>query len=160
MNVLLLGAPGAGKGTQAVLLADRHGLARISTGDLLRAAVQEGTPLGLRAKAFMDAGELVPDDVILGLVREVLARERARGARGFVFDGFPRTVAQAEALDGLLAEAGESLDAVVVIEVPDDVLVRRLSGRRTCPQCGAEHLPASFRFCGACGAALEGPRGA
>lgn len=157
MNVVLLGAPGAGKGTQGALLAERSGAVRISTGDLLRDAVRRGTPLGQKAKGYMDAGELVPDDVILGLVREVLTGGEVE--RGFILDGFPRTLRQAEALDGLLAELGRPLDAVVVIEVPDDVLVKRLSGRRSCPKCGAVYNvyfepPREAGVCDACGSAL------
>lgn len=153
----MLGAPGAGKGTQGALLAERLGLRRISTGDLLREAVRKGTPLGRTAKAYMDAGELVPDDVILGLVREVVGG--ADAARGFIFDGFPRTLPQAEALDRLLAEAGRPIDAVVVIDVPDDQLVKRLSGRRGCPKCGAVYNiyfepPRTPGVCDVCGGAL------
>lgn len=157
MNLVFLGAPGAGKGTQGALLAEKHGLRRVSTGDLLRDAVRKGTPLGQRAKAYMDAGELVPDDVILGLVREVLAAES--DSPGLLFDGFPRTIPQAEALDRLLREAGQRLDAVVVIDVPDDELVKRLSGRRSCPNCGAVYNiyfdpPQKPGVCDACGGAL------
>src|SRR5690606_33289742 len=128
MNLIFLGAPGAGKGTQGALLAERKRLRRVSTGDLLRDAVRKGTPLGQKAKGYMDAGELVPDEVILGLVREVLAAKT--DAAGVLFDGFPRTIPQAEALDRLLAELDQRLHAVVVIDVPDDDLVKRLSGRR------------------------------
>jgi len=135
MNLILFGPPGAGKGTQAAILADSAGLRKLSTGDLLREAVREGTPLGQQARRYMDAGELVPDDVILGLVREVMAGDRT--ARGFILDGFPRTIPQAEALDRMLAEIGQPLTAVVVLDVDDETLVRRLSGRRTCSNCGA-----------------------
>lgn len=158
MNLIFLGPPGAGKGTQGALIAERCGLERISTGDLLRDAVRRGTPLGQKAKGYMDAGELVPDDVILGLVREVLTRE-GTGRRGFLLDGFPRTLPQAMALDRLLEELGRPLDAVVVIDVPDDVLVQRLSGRRTCPNCGAVYNiyfepPKTPGVCDVCGGAL------
>lgn len=158
MNLILLGAPGVGKGTQGALLATRHGMARISTGDLLRDAVRRGTPLGQRAKGYMDAGELVPDAVILDLVREVLVSAPAGGG-GFIFDGFPRTIPQAEALDRLLGELKRPLDAVVVIDVPDEVLVQRLSGRRTCPNCGAVYNiyfepPREPGICDNCGGAL------
>ncbi len=157
MNLILLGAPGAGKGTQGALLAERRGLRRISTGDLLRDAVRKGTPLGQQAKGYMDAGELVPDSIILGLVREVITGDAE--ARGFIFDGFPRTLPQAEGLDRLLEELGNPLDAVVVIDVPDDQLVKRLSGRRTCPNCGAVYNiyfepPETPGVCDACGGAL------
>lgn len=158
MNLILLGAPGAGKGTQGALLATRQGMARISTGDLLRDAVRRGTPLGQRAKGYMDAGELVPDAVILDLVREVLVSSPAGGG-GFIFDGFPRTIPQAEALDRLLGELKQPLDAVIVIDVPDEVLVQRLSGRRTCPSCGAVYNiyfepPREPGICDNCGGAL------
>ena len=134
MHLILLGAPGAGKGTQGSLLAERLEVPKIATGDILREAVRQGTPLGLEAKRYMDAGELVPDEVILGLVREALDSDAARD--GAVFDGFPRNVAQAEALDGILAERGRSLDAVVALDVPADAVVERMSGRRTDPVTG------------------------
>lgn len=153
MNLILLGAPGAGKGTQGALLEDRLGMSRIATGDLLRDAVRRGTALGAKAKGYMDAGELVPDDVILDLVREAATHGNN------VFDGFPRTTAQAEALDRLLADEGQRIDAVVLVEVPDDVLVRRISGRRSCGQCGAVfnvHVqpPAEADVCDRCGGPL------
>lgn len=158
MNLILLGAPGAGKGTQGALLAERHGLTRISTGDLLRDAVRHGTPLGQRAKGYMDAGELVPDAIILDLVREVLVSQPA-GSPGFILDGFPRTLPQAQALDRLLADLKQPLDAVVVIDVQDEVLVQRLSGRRSCPGCGAVYNiyfepPRESGICDRCGTAL------
>lgn len=156
MNVILLGAPGAGKGTQGALLVKRYGGERVSTGELLRDAVRRGTSLGQEAKKYMDAGELVPDDVILGLVRETLT---SAADAGFILDGFPRTLAQAEALDGLLDDLGFTLDAVVVIDVPDDVLVKRLSGRRSCAECGAVYNvyfepPRTPGRCDVCGGAL------
>jgi adenylate kinase len=129
-----LGAPGSGKGTQAQRLADRHGIPQISTGDLLRAAVARGTELGLRAKAAMDGGRLVDDGLVLGMIRERLAEPDVRG--GFILDGFPRNLVQAAALDGLLAELRQPLDAVVQFEVDAAELVRRISGRRTCADCG------------------------
>ena len=155
MNVILLGAPGAGKGTQGALLAKEQGLTKVSTGDLLREAVRKGTPLGEQAKRYMDAGELVPDDVILGMIRELLEQAGA----GYIFDGFPRTLPQAEALDRLLGELGTSLDAVVVVDVPDEELVKRLSGRRSCPDCGAIYNvyfepPAEAGICDKCGSTL------
>jgi adenylate kinase len=141
MDLILLGAPGAGKGTQGALLAERMGVPKIATGDMLREALRQGTPLGLEAKRYMDAGELVPDSVVLGLVREALAA--APG--GAVFDGYPRNVAQAEALRGLLDELGRRIDAIVYIGVPEEVIVRRMSGRRTDPETGVvyhlEHNP-------------------
>jgi adenylate kinase len=135
MHLILLGAPGAGKGTQGSRLAEHLGVPKIATGDILRAAVRDGTELGREAKRYMDAGELVPDDVILGLVRDALADESARA--GAIFDGFPRNVSQAESLARILDETERRLDAVVVLEVPDDTIVERMSGRRTDPNTGA-----------------------
>ena len=154
-RLILLGAPGAGKGTQGALLAKALGIQKISTGDLLREAVRKRTPLGLEAKRFMDAGELVPDDVILGMVREVLGEARS----GFILDGFPRTMEQARALDEILEELGIELDAVLVLDVPDDHIVKRISGRRSCPGCNAVYNvyfdpPAQPGLCDRCGAAL------
>ncbi|MDE2138759.1 MAG: adenylate kinase, partial [Gammaproteobacteria bacterium] len=134
MRIVLLGAPGSGKGTQAHRLAERSGIPQISTGDLLRAAVARGTPLGLQAKAAMESGRLVDDALVLGMIRERLAEPDARA--GFILDGFPRNLVQAAALDGLLAELGQPLDAVVQFEVANDELVRRISGRRSCADCG------------------------
>ncbi|MEJ2503161.1 MAG: adenylate kinase [Gemmatimonadota bacterium] len=131
MRLILLGAPGAGKGSQGALLAKKHGLARIATGDLLRDTVRQGTPLGQKAKKYMEAGELVPDELILAMVREVLAHE----GNGFVLDGFPRTLEQARGLDRMLQEMETGIDAVIVFRVPDEVLIKRLSGRRSCPEC-------------------------
>ncbi len=128
MYVILLGPPGAGKGTQGIILADRTGLPRISTGDLLRAAVHNATPLGHRAKQFMDQGLLVPDEVIVGLIAEVL--ERPEAANGIIMDGFPRTVAQAEAVDRLLVSRNAAVDHVLSFEVSKEELVRRLLGRQ------------------------------
>lgn len=155
MHLILLGPPGAGKGTQGALLTERYGIARISTGDLLREAVREGTPLGRDAKRYMDAGELVPDDVILGLVRDVISRVDS----GVVFDGFPRTIAQAVGLDRLLADLGRPLDAVILIDVDDEELVRRLAGRRVCAECGATYNvhfqpPRTPGACDECGGTL------
>lgn len=134
-DIILLGAPGAGKGTQGALLAEALGLPKIATGDILREAVRQGTELGREAKRFMDAGELVPDNVILGLVRLALALPNA--AQGAIFDGFPRTAAQAEAVDRIQAELGRRLSAVILFEVPDEVIVDRMTGRRTDPESGA-----------------------
>jgi adenylate kinase len=134
MHLILLGAPGAGKGTQGSMLAERLGVPKIATGDILRLAVRAGTELGMEAKRYMDAGELVPDDVILGLVREALRADAAQ--TGAIFDGFPRTVGQAEALQQILAEEGRALNAVVALEVPADAIVERMSGRRTDPATG------------------------
>lgn len=132
--LILMGPPGAGKGTQASRIAEDGGMCKISTGDLLRAALVAGTELGRKAEKTMRAGELVSDDVILGLVDEVL--DRPECSAGAVFDGFPRTVEQAQGLAGLLAKRGESLDQVLIIEVPEAEIVRRLSGRRVCQKCG------------------------
>lgn len=134
MRIVLLGAPGSGKGTQAQRLIDRHHVPQISTGDLLRAAVAAGTELGLRAKAIMDAGKLVDDATMLGIIRERLAQPDAKP--GFILDGFPRTIAQADGLKTLLDEIGQPLDAVVLMDVDKDLLFKRLTGRRTCGTCG------------------------
>jgi adenylate kinase len=135
MRIILLGPPGAGKGTQAKLLIERLQVPQISTGDMLRAAVKDGTPLGQQAKAYMDRGALVPDEVIIGLVRERLQAPDC--APGYILDGFPRTVAQAEALEQTLADLRLNLDHVLCLDVPSEDLVARIAGRRTCRQCGA-----------------------
>lgn len=134
MNIVLLGAPGAGKGTQAAKLISAYRLAHISTGDILRAAVKAGTELGLEAKRYMDAGELVPDSVVIGLVKDRLSQPDTQA--GFILDGFPRTTAQAEALDAELDAMGRSIDAAVAIEVDPEVIVARLTSRRVCLECG------------------------
>ena len=153
MRLILLGPPGAGKGTQAEVLVKKLGVPQISTGDILRSAVKNGTPVGLKAKAYMDAGDLVPDDVIIGVVKERLVADDCK--YGYIFDGMPRTIAQAEALD----EQNVIIDTVLSIEVPDDVIIRRLSGRRTCPECGdIYHIdskkPKEDGICDSCSAAL------
>jgi adenylate kinase len=137
MRVVLLGPPGAGKGTQARRLAARWSVPQVATGDMLREALARGTRLGLEARRYMDAGELVPDAVIIGLVRERLAQPDGR--KGFVLDGFPRTAAQAEALDQLLEAEGTPLDRVVLFQIADEELVARLSGRRVCRSCGRNY---------------------
>ena len=157
MRVVLLGPPGAGKGTQARRLAARWSVPQVATGDMLREAVARGTKLGLEARRFMDAGELVPDSVIIGLVRERLAQPDGR--KGFVLDGFPRTAAQAEALDHLLEAEGTPLDRVVLFQVADEEPVARLSGRRVCRSCGRNyHLtlspPRTRGVCDHCGGEL------
>ena len=134
MNLVLLGAPGAGKGTQAQRLVAEFGVAHISTGDLLRAAVKGGTELGVQAKKYMDAGELVPDQLVIDLVKERLAADDAQ--KGFILDGFPRNTAQAVTLDSELAAMGRSLDCALLVDVPGDVIIGRLSSRRTCRDCG------------------------
>lgn len=134
MNIILLGPPGAGKGTQAQRLVADRGMVQLSTGDMLRAAVKAGTPVGLKAKAVMDAGELVSDEIVSGIIGEALDA-LAPGA-GVIFDGYPRTAAQAESLDTLLAERGRGLDHVIELAVDEDALVDRITGRFTCAQCG------------------------
>lgn len=133
MRIVLFGPPGAGKGTQASLLSEKSGAGHISTGDALREAVANQTEVGLKAKSYMDKGELVPDEVVIAIAKDKLA---STGDAGYILDGFPRTVAQAEALDKALEELGKPLEAVVNLQVDDDELVRRLSGRRVCPNCG------------------------
>ena len=156
-RVVLLGAPGAGKGTQAATIASRLGLAHLSTGDMLRAAVAAGTDAGRQAKAHMDAGRLVPDAVVLAVLFERLGG--GGGEQGFVLDGFPRTLEQAQALDARLQEWGRPLDQVIEIDVPDERLMARLVGRRVCGSCGRNYHvefrpPAREGVCDACGGAL------
>jgi len=148
MNLVLLGAPGAGKGTQAELIIEQYGLPHISTGDILRKAVADGTPLGLEAKRYMDAGELVPDEVVIGLVKERLSQSDTEV--GFILDGFPRTVVQAEALDAALADLGKSIDAAVAIVVDPEVIVGRLTSRRTCRACNKITSTGSLAADGSC----------
>jgi adenylate kinase len=156
-RLVFLGPPGAGKGTQARELAAELRVPQIATGDMLREAVAARTALGLEARRYMDAGTLVPDEIVIGLIAERLAGSDA--ARGFILDGFPRTLAQAEGLDRLLKDLGQSLDRVVFFEVGEGELLRRLTGRRVCPQCGATfHLafapPRAVGRCDRCGSAL------
>lgn len=134
MNIILLGPPGAGKGTQAKWLEGERGMVQLSTGDMLRAAVKAGTPTGLKAKAVMEAGELVSDEIVSGIIGERL--DMADTAKGAIFDGYPRTQAQAESLDALLAERGRKLDYVIELEVNEEALVERVEGRFTCAKCG------------------------
>jgi len=153
MRLILLGPPGAGKGTQAEVLVEKLNVPQISTGDILRAAVKNGTPVGLQAKAYMDAGDLVPDDVIIGVVKERLTQPDCKN--GYIFDGMPRTIAQAEALDA----GNVQIDTVLSIEVPDETIINRLGGRRTCPECGIIYhvvtkKPKKEGICDACGTAL------
>ncbi|MEM7193035.1 MAG: adenylate kinase [Pseudomonadota bacterium] len=134
MNLIMLGAPGAGKGTQAKRLEDLRGLVQLSTGDMLRAAVAAGTKLGQEAGDIMERGELVPDELVIGLISERMDQDS--DGKGFILDGFPRTIGQAEALDELLSSRGDTVDRVVVIDVADDALVERITGRYTCAACG------------------------
>jgi len=153
MRIVLLGAPGAGKGTQAKKLIEKYGMPQISTGDLLRAAVAAGTPLGKEAKSFMDKGELVPDSVVLGMVEERLKQDDCK--KGYILDGFPRNTAQAEALDKMLAALNMSLTAALSVDVPFEDLMKRLTGRRTCKSCGQMYniyfkAPAKEGVCDKC----------
>ena len=153
MKLILLGAPGAGKGTQAAILCKELNIPTISTGNILRAAIKNGTPTGMKAKAFMDEGKLVPDEVIIGIINERLAEEDC--ANGFILDGVPRTIAQAEAME----KAGIEFDHVVSIEIADETIVNRMSNRRVCEDCGASyHLvavpPKTSGVCDACGGKL------
>jgi adenylate kinase len=135
MRIVLLGAPGSGKGTQAKLLAEKYKIPQVSTGDLLRAAVNAGSDLGRKAKAAMDGGQLVSDDIVLGIIQERLSKPDAKP--GFVLDGFPRNIPQAQALDAMLARLGQPLQLALLVDVNSDVLMKRITGRRTCGQCGA-----------------------
>jgi adenylate kinase len=152
-----MGLPGAGKGTQAEKIVEKYGIPHISTGDMFRAAMKEGTELGLQAKSFMDKGELVPDEVTIGIVRERLSKEDCQ--KGFLLDGFPRTVPQAEALGNLLVDLNREIDYVINIQVDKDILMERLTGRRICKDCGATyHLvfnpPHQEGICDRCGGEL------
>lgn len=157
MNIMLFGAPGAGKGTQAKFLIEKYGIPQISTGDILRAAIKEGTAMGLEAKRFMDEGKLVPDSTIIGIIKDRLSQEDCK--KGFILDGFPRTIAQAEALEVLMKEMGITLDKVISLNVPDELIVGRVTGRKVCPACGASfHVefnpPKVEGKCDLCGADL------
>jgi adenylate kinase len=157
MNLVLMGLPGAGKGTQAEKIVEKYKIPHISTGDMFRAAMKEGTELGLKAKSYMDRGDLVPDEVTIGIVRERLSKDDCQN--GFLLDGFPRTVAQAEALETLLQQLNRSIDYVINIEVDKNILMERLTGRRICKECGATyHLvfnpPAQAGVCDKCGGEL------
>ncbi len=153
MKLIMFGAPGAGKGTQAAILSQRLGVPTISTGNILRAAVKNGTPVGLQAKRYMDAGQLVPDEVIIGIVAERLEEDDCK--KGYILDGVPRTIAQAEALEN----AGVQFDCVLDIEVPDSEIMSRMTGRRACTACGATYHveaapPKAEGVCDSCGGAL------
>ena len=153
MKLILLGAPGAGKGTQAEKIVDKFGIPAISTGNILRAAVKDGTEMGLKAKSFMDAGQLVPDEVVIGIIKDRIKEKDCEN--GFILDGFPRTIPQAQALE----DAGIEIDKVVDIEVPDEKITKRMSGRRVCAKCAnSYHLeykkPQTDGVCDACGGEL------
>lgn len=159
MIIVLLGGPGSGKGTQAKKLTAKLGIPQISTGDIFRAALKEGTPMGLKAKTYMDKGELVPDDVVIGVVEERFSKPDLD--EGFMLDGFPRTVPQAEALDKMMAKLNKPIDHAILVDVPDEDLVKRLSGRYTCrdSDCGAMfhimfNAPKQEGICDKCGAEL------
>ena len=157
MNLVLMGLPGAGKGTQAEKIVEQYRIPHISTGDMFRAAMKEGTELGLKAKSFMDKGELVPDEVTIGIVRERLGKEDCQN--GFLLDGFPRTVPQADALENLLVDLNKKIDYVININVDKSILMERLTGRRICKECGSTyHLvfnpPAKEGVCDRCGGEL------
>ena len=153
MRLILLGAPGAGKGTQAEILSGKLSIPTISTGNILRASIKNGTPVGLKAKAYVESGALVPDDVIIGIVAERLAESDC--ANGYILDGMPRTIPQAEALE----KAGINIDCALSIEIADETIIERMSGRRTCPNCGASyHIkaapPKTEGVCDKCGSSL------
>ncbi len=157
MNIMLLGAPGAGKGTQSKFLIEKYGIPQISTGDILRAAVKEGTELGIKAKSCMESGALVSDDIILGIMRDRLAAADCQ--KGFILDGFPRTIAQAEGLEVMLNGMNKKLESVVAFAVEDKELIERLTGRRVCQACGASfhvafNKPKAEGKCDYCGAEL------
>jgi len=157
VNLVLMGLPGAGKGTQAERIVDKYGIPHISTGDMFRAAIKEGTELGLQAKSFMDQGALVPDEVTIGIVRERLSKEDC--AKGYLLDGFPRTVAQAEALEEITSSLDRKINYVINIDVDQEILMERLTGRRICRSCGSTyHLvfnpPAKDGVCDRCGGEL------
>lgn len=155
MKIILLGAPGAGKGTQAELISERYDIPQISTGNIIREALQSGSKLGKEMKSYMDAGQLVPDEVVIKIVRERIKQKDCK--KGFILDGFPRTIAQAEALDKILKRNG--IDIVLEISTPEEVIMERLSGRRVCPSCGATYhitgkKPAKEGVCDKCGDTL------
>ena len=153
MKLILLGAPGAGKGTQAEVISEKYNIPTISTGNIIRAALKNGTQMGLKAKAYIDSGRLVPDDVVIGIIKERLAEDDCQN--GFILDGFPRTIPQAEALDSM----NVSIDAALSLEVSDREIVKRMSGRRVCEKCGASYhteykKPKTEGICDGCGAPL------
>jgi len=157
MNLMVFGAPGAGKGTQAKFLVEKYNIPQISTGDMLRAAIVDKTTMGMEAKKFMDAGELVPDSTIIGIIKDRLDKDDCQN--GFILDGFPRTLAQAEALDDLMSKSGKKLDRVLSFDVPDELIIQRIAGRRVCPKCGASYhtkfnCPSTEGVCDCCNDAL------
>lgn len=158
LNLIILGAPGAGKGTHSKFIVDNYGIPHISTGDIFRDAIAEKTPMGLKAQEFISKGELVPDEITIGVVRERLLKDDA--AKGFLLDGFPRTLAQAEALDKILAERDQTVTAVLDVECDKDVLLRRITTRRVCPKCGASFNVLTLKpkvegVCDYCGSELK-----
>lgn len=157
MKIIMLGAPGAGKGTQAKMIADKYGIPHISTGDIFRANIKNGTELGKKAKTYMDQGLLVPDELVVDLVADRIVQEDCKN--GFVLDGFPRTIPQAEALDAALTKLNTKIDYAINVEVPDENIITRMSGRRACVACGATyhlvHIPTKVEgICDRCGAEL------
>lgn len=157
MKIIMLGAPGAGKGTQAIKIADKYGIPHISTGDIFRANIKGGTELGQKAKSYMDRGELVPDDVTIGMLLDRISQEDCRD--GYVLDGFPRTIPQAESLTEALRQRNELVDYALDIEVPDESIVERMGGRRACPKCGNTYhvvyaAPMKENICDKCGTEL------
>ena len=157
MNLLIIGAPGAGKGTMSEKLIDRYHLTHVSTGDMLRAAVKAGTPVGLKAQEYMNKGALVPDEVIHDIIVERLSQDDIDN--GFLFDGYPRTLAQAQDLDAILDEVGKKIDGVINLDIDDEILIKRITGRRLCPTCGEIFniyfkAPAKEGICDKCGAEL------
>jgi len=157
MRLILLGAPGAGKGTQALILAEKYNIPHISTGDIFRSNIKNGTELGKKAKEYIDKGALVPDEVTIGIVKDRLQQPDC--SNGFILDGFPRTIPQADYLEEALASMGVSIDYAVDIHVPDEEIIKRMSGRRTCPACGKSYHviynpPKVDGICDACGAAV------
>ena len=157
MKTVMLGAPGAGKGTQAVMICEKYGIPHISTGDIFRSNIKNGTELGKKAKEYMDQGKLVPDELTIQLLLDRVAQDDCKN--GYVLDGFPRTIPQAEVLTKALAETGSKVDYAINVDVPDENIIHRMSGRRSCPKCGAsyhiEYIPPKQEgICDACGAEL------
>lgn len=157
MKIIMLGAPGAGKGTQAKVISEKYGIPHISTGDIFRANIKNGTELGKKAKSYMDEGKLVPDKLTVELLLDRVAKSDCEG--GYILDGFPRTIPQAEVLAEALAKSGDAIDFAINVDVPDEHIVRRMKGRRNCPACGASynlefHPPKKENTCDNCGAAL------